>query len=236
MNYGYLFVRNYKDLKCSNCFEQIKKSIQSIKDFDPAHEDIIIFADSIDNDLQEYARNNNITLQQITVSREYNGSAIASVLVEKIIALLNYDQNKEIVFLDLDTTFTDTPDWNLETAYLWEPEYPLLSARNLDTVLPFIPWQEIGIEFDETFSMKNTGVIFIPKEDRKEVCSKALWIADYLNNGMYKPEDRSCNKLDEQIGLSIVLEQYYGKQGKLQFASSFVYHYWAENMDGIKWW
>lgn len=236
MNYGYLFVRTYKDLECTNCFEQLKKSIQSIKDYDPFHEDITIYADNVDEELNKYASDNNISLQQITVSRDYSGLPIASVLVEKIIALLNYNADKEVVFLDLDTTFTSTPDWNLETAYLWEQEYPLLSARNLDTVLPFIPWSEIGIEFDENYSMKNTGVIFIPKEDRKEVCTKALWIADYLNNGLYSPEDRIGNKLDEQIGLSIVLEHVFGRHGKLQFAKPFIYHYWAENMDGIKWW
>lgn len=236
MNYGYLFITDYEGSPCNNCFDQLKRSIKSIKDVVEEYKSIVIFTNNITEQLKTYGETEEVKIIEIPIVRNYSGLPIASVLAHKIFVLQNFDKDEEIVLLDLDTKFKSKPNWDLNTATLWTQEYQLISARNLHTVLPFIPWETIGINFTEQFTMKNTGVIFIPKEDRKELCEKAIWITDYLNNGSHKPEDRSCNKLDEQIALSIVLEDKYLKYGRLTYAISFVDHYWAENMQGIRWW
>jgi hypothetical protein len=102
--------------------------------------------------------------------------------------------------------------------------------------LPLVPWKEIEINFNDSYVMYNTGTIYIPKKNRKRLCEKALWIVDYLNSGIHKPKNRSGNKLDEQIALSIVLHNEYGQFGNIKYAQDFIYHYWAENQKGIKWW
>lgn len=236
MNYGYLFITDYEGSPCNNCFEQLKTSIQSIKDVVVNYKSINIFTNTITEELRAYSQAEGVHIVQIPIVRNYSGVPIASVLVHKIFVLRDFDETEEIVLLDLDTKFTSKPAWDVNTAMIWAVEYPLLSARNLHTVLPYIPWETIGVKFTEQFTMKNTGVVFIPKADRKELCEKAIWVVDYLNSGQYPPEDRSCNKLDEQIAFSILLEDKYSRDGRLRSTESHVYHYWAENMQEIRWW
>ena len=86
--------------------------------------------------------------------------------------------------MDIDTAVTQKfpkKYWNSNQIVFDNIEYPIMQWRNLDKVLPEIPWKQFDIDFDNSFMMYNTGVIYIPKKFRKEICEKALKIVDYLN-------------------------------------------------------
>jgi hypothetical protein len=83
--------------------------------------------------------------------------------------------------------------------------------------------------------MYNTGVVYIPKEHRNEICRNALWIVDRLNDGK-NPEFRYGNKLDEQIGLSIATHHKYLDKGGVFTCKDLINHFWEEKVTGQKWW
>jgi hypothetical protein len=232
MNWGYLYVTNYKDLNCEDCFDQLKHSVKSLKEKVSIIDSINIYSDLITDELKEWCDKEGLLLHKIEVQREYSGLDISSVVAQKLFILRDYDQTKEFTLIDIDTEFINDPNFDSNTPTIWNIEYPLISARNLDTLMPLITFEEIGVEFNLNMTMKNTGLIYVPKKDRKEISEKAIWLVDYLNNGKHKPEDRVCNKLDEQISLSILLEFFYPS---INTAEWFLNHYWANKMDGIKW-
>jgi hypothetical protein len=151
---------------------------------------------------------------------------------------MNFNENEDIVLMDIDTAIVNQiPNdyWDDNHIVFDNIEYPIMQWRNLDKVLPQIPWKDYDINFDSSFVMYNTGVIYIPKRFRKEVCERALKIVDYLNDN-FEPEDRCGNKLDEQIALSIVAHDCFGKYGNIKLSSEYIYHYWEERQNNIKWW
>lgn len=242
MNYSYLFIDNLNGHSYENGLNELKASFGTLKNNVSEEDSVIVFNNEISGKNIDFFREKNIIHHYVNPSRNYAGSDTfnpISILVEKIIALKNYDLNQDIVLLDIDTVFTQRPPddvWNPNFVVLNEIEYYLMDWRNLDKVLPYIPWKEVDINFDNSFPMYNTGVIYIPKKFRKEICEKALWIVDYLNNGTFNPDDRYGNKLDEQIALSVVLYDIYGKYNHIKLANSFIYHFWAEKQHQIKWW
>jgi hypothetical protein len=241
MNYSYLFVDNLNGHPYIDGFNELKTSVSVLKKIEK-YSSIHIFNNETSGKTIDYCKAEGLNHNLISISKNYSGSNSVdpiSILVEKIISLKNFDSEQEIVLMDIDTAFTQkSPDdiWNSNYAVLSDLEYYLMDWRYLYKVLPYIPWKEIDVNFDNSFPMYNTGVIYIPKKFRKEICEKALWIVDYLNNGTYKPEDRCGNKLDEQIALSIVLHDIYGKYNHIKLAKDFIYHFWAEKQNGIKWW
>jgi hypothetical protein len=151
---------------------------------------------------------------------------------------MNFDEDKELVIMDIDTSFTQKIPheyWDENHIVFDALEYPIMQWRNLDKVLPNIPWKQFDINFDSSFMMYNTGVIYLPKKFRKEICEKALKIVDYLNEN-FDPDERCGNKLDEQIALSIVAHDCYGRYGNIKFSSEYIHHYWKEKQEGINWW
>ena len=235
MNYGYLYVNKMQGQDRLDFFGQLKKSVSVLKNLESCPGSIHLFTDKNDTEIKNYADQQGIVNRPIELSRNYPG--LIGILTEKIIQLRDFDPNKEVVLLDVDTVLIDNlPNDAWNTAVLWKAEYYITQFRNLDQVLPTIPWHEIGIQFDQSFIMYNTGVVYIPKEHRKEICEKALWIVDKLNDGTRNPEHRYDSKLDEQIGLSIALHDRYGKHGNLKLCDHFIHHYWEEKTKNIRWW
>jgi hypothetical protein len=240
MNYAYIYVNKLQGDERLDLYGQLAKSIEVLKDKEKSHGSIHIYSDIGDQTAAELAKKEGCFNRPICLSRKYSDNdSLIDILAEKIIQLKDFNNNQEVTLLDVDTLFLNSiPNdyWTLDTAVLWKAEYYITQFRNLDKVLPLIPWHEIDINFDSSFVMYNTGVVYIPKLHRKEICEKALWITDYLNNGTFKPEDRHGNKLDEQIGLSIAMHDMYGKYGKVKHCNHFIHHYWEEKTKGLKWW
>jgi hypothetical protein len=82
--------------------------------------------------------------------------------------------------------------------------------------------------------MYNTGVVYIPKSERKEICKKALWITDRLND--WDEDLRYGNKLDEQIGLSVAICDRYLFKESIFISNQIIDHFWESKANGEKWW
>jgi hypothetical protein len=240
MNYAYLFVDNLNGHSYNNGLNELKSSVLSLKNIE-SYDSIQVFNNEIDGKNVKYFKKEDIIHNQINLSRNYKGSDNfnpINILVEKIICLMNYDENEDIVLLDIDTSFTNKVPknyWNENYIVLDNIEYPIMQWRNLDKILPQISWKNFDIKFDDSFMMYNTGVIYIPKKIRRELCEKALSIVDYLNDN-FSPEERCGNKLDEQIALSIVLHDTYGRFGHIKLSNEFIHHHWDDRQNGIEWW
>lgn len=241
MNYAYLFIDNLNGHSYENGFNELKASITALKKHIDSNDSIIVFNNEISGRNVEFFNENNIIHRYVNPSRNYKGSDKInpiSILVEKIISLMNFDESEEIVLMDIDTAVTQKfpkKYWNSNQIVFDNIEYPIMQWRNLDKVLPEIPWKQFDIDFDNSFMMYNTGVIYIPKKFRKEICEKALKIVDYLNDH-FEPEERCGNKLDEQIALSIVAHDCFGRFGNIKISSDYIHHYWSERQNNIKWW
>lgn len=241
MNYAYLFIDNLNGHSYENGFNELKASITALKKHIDSNDSIIVFNNEISGRNVDFFNENNIIHRYVNPSRNYKGSDKInpiSILVEKIISLMNFDESEEIVLMDIDTAVTQKfpkKYWNSNQIVFDNIEYPIMQWRNLDKVLPEIPWKQFDIDFDNSFMMYNTGVIYIPKKFRKEICEKALKIVDYLNDH-FEPEERCGNKLDEQVALSIVAHDCFGRFGNIKISSDYIHHYWSERQNNIKWW
>lgn len=240
MNYAYLFIDNLNGHSYENGLDQIKYSIKKLKKNISSTDKIVVFNNETSGKNIEYFKSEGIDHHYIELSRNYKGSDKInpiSILVEKIICLMNFDEHQDIVLMDIDTTnVNELPNnfWGGEVVFD-NIEYPIMQWRNLDKVLPRIPWDIFDIAFDNSFIMYNTGVIYIPKLHRKEICQKALKIVDYLNNN-FDAEERCGNKLDEQIALSIVCQEYYGKYDLIKLSNNYIHHHWQDSQNNVKWW
>lgn len=241
MIYAYLFIDNLNGHSYENGINELKASITTLKKNISHNDSIVVFNNETSGKNIDFFKKQKISHRHISLSRKYKGSDNInpiSILVEKIICLMNFDENEDIVLMDIDTAIVNQiPEnyWDNNHIVFDNIEYPIMQWRNLDKVLPQIPWKDYDINFDSSFMMYNTGVIYIPKRFRKEVCEKALKIVDYLNDN-FEPEDRCGNKLDEQIALSIVAQDCFGKYGYIKLSNEYIYHYWAERQNNIKWW
>jgi FkbM family methyltransferase len=239
MNFAYLYVNEYTGQDRVDFFSQLKKTVSTLKEKQRFYDNIYVFT-TPDQEAKEFCEQENLVYKEIAITKQYyNTRTIIDILAEKIRILKDFDPALDVVLLDVDTLFLGwlaDDEWNSERAVIWDVEYFLTDFRNLHSVLPKLPWYEVGISFNRSFRMYNTGVVYIPKDLRKEVCEKALWIVDKLNDGTYKPEVRHGNKLDEQIGLSIALHHYYGRFDKMGAAKVAIHHFWEEKAKGIRWW
>lgn len=241
MNYGYIFVDNLNGHSYEEGFGQLKYSIRDLKKYRTPDEKIYIFNNELEGRNIQFFEQENIDHRYITLSRNYNKSDDINplnILVEKIISLMNFDEDKDLVLMDIDTSLTQKIPhdfWDENYVVFDALEYPIMQWRNLDKVLPHIPWKQFDINFDSSFMMYNTGVIYLPKKFRKEICEKSLKIVDYLNEN-FDPDERYGNKLDEQIALSIVTHDLYGRFGNIKFSNEYIHHYWKEKQEGINWW
>lgn len=234
MNYAYLYVNEYKGQEKIDFFDQLKKSIEVLKrcTIDPK---IFVYHHEDDTEIVGYCNSNRINAVPIKFHRPFHG--IIRILVEKIFILRDFPEDEEIVLLDVDTLFRYNISDSIWQKHpiLWDAEYYITQFRNLDKVLPFLPWYEIDINFDTTYVMYNTGVVYIPKEHRREICQKALWITDRLNDGK-NPDFRYGNKLDEQIGLSIAIHEKYRNNGGIAVCKDMIDHFWEAKTQGLIWW
>ncbi len=235
MNFAYLYINEYKNAQDKvDFFEQLKKSIECLKMYtvNPA---IYIYHSFSDLEIQTYCQENGYISKIITSRRPFTG--LIRILIEKIFILMDFSDSEDVVLLDVDTAFKshiDNSIWG-NNPILWSAEYYITQFRNLDKILPSLPWYEVDIDFNTSYIMYNTGVIYIPKLDRKEICRKALWIVDRLNDGK-DPELRYGNKLDEQIGLSIsICDRYLNKEG-IFICNQIIDHFWESKSKGEKWW
>jgi hypothetical protein len=240
MNYAYLFVDNLGGHSYQNGLDELKASVFSLKKMQN-YDSIHVFNNETSGKNIEYFENENIIHNRINLSRNYGGSNNINpinILVEKIICLMNFDEGEDITLIDIDTEFQKqilNVFWNPNYVVFDNVEYPIMQWRNLDKILPSIPWKTFDINFDSSFLMYNTGVIHLPKKFRKELCEKALGIVDYLNHN-FSPEDRCGNKLDEQIALSIVCHDTYGRFGNIKYSKEYIHHHWESKQTGEKWW
>lgn len=241
MIYAYLFVDNLNGHSYVNGIDELRASVNTLKKNISHNDSIVVFNNETSGRNIDFFKDQKISHHHINLSRKYKGSDNInpiSILVEKIICLMNFNENEDIVLMDIDTAIVNQiPNdyWDDNHIVFDNIEYPIMRWRNLDKVLPQIPWKDYDINFDSSFVMYNTGVIYIPKRFRKEVCERALKIVDYLNDN-FEPEDRCGNKLDEQIALSIVAHDCFGRYGNIKLSSNYIRHYWAERQNNIKWW
>lgn len=233
LNYAYLYINEYeKEQDRIDFFSQLKVSIEYLKRY-TINPIIHIYHSTSDIDIVKYCQEHGYISKVIKFHRPFTG--LIRILVEKIFILMDFPDDKDVVLLDVDTVlkeYIDDSIWN-KNPIVWSAEYYITQFRNLDKVLPGLPWYEVDIQFDASCIMYNTGVVYIPKENRKEICRKALWIVDRLNDGK-DPDFRYGNKLDEQIGLSISLCNTY-KEG-IFVCNQIIDHFWDEKAKGIKWW
>lgn len=240
MNYAYLFVDNLNNHSYITGLNELQASVSSLKRVEN-YDSIYAFNNETTGKNLGYFNRENIFHKHISLSRNYSGSNNInpiSILVEKIISLMNFDENEDIVLLDIDTTFKKAIPkdfWNPNYVIFDNIEYPIMQWRNLDKVLPQIPWRQFDINFNSSFNMYNTGVIYIPKKFRRELCEKALKIVDYLNDN-FDSAERHGGKLDEQIALSIVCHDTYGRFGNIKFSNEYIHHHWDDKQNGINWW
>jgi hypothetical protein len=238
LNYSYIYINRLHGEEKKDLYDQLTKSVELLKQKEINHGSIHIYSDINDQESINFCRNQGLFNHPTSLSRKYyEQDSLIDILIEKTIQLKNFDQCQDVVLLDVDTLFLDNVPENFwDTAVFWKPEYYITQFRNLDKVLPKIPWKDVEINFDNSFIMYNTGVVFIPKKHRKEICEKALWITDYLNNGLLKPDDRYGSKLDEQIGLSIAVHDVYGRNNVIKSCENIIHHFWEEKTKNIKWW
>jgi FkbM family methyltransferase len=240
MNYAYIFVDNLNGHSYKNGLDELRASISTLKK-NQIYNTIQIFNNEFDGKNVEYFGVEKIVHNHFNISRNYGGSNNINpinILVEKIIQLMNFDENQDIVLMDIDTSSQKTiPKDFFNSNYIVfdTVEYPIMQWRNLDKVLPQIPWKDFDVNFDSSFMMYNTGVIYIPKKFRKELCEKALKLVDYMNYN-FDPSERCGNKLDEQIALSIVCHDAYGRFGNIKYSSDYIHHHWEDRQKGIEWW
>lgn len=240
MNYTYLFVDNLHNHSYKNGLNELKTSIMTFKRIQK-YDTLQIFGTELTDSNIDYFKTENIIFNKIKLSRNYGKSDTCNpinILVEKIIQLMNFDDDKEIVLMDIDTSsHKKIPEdfFNPNCIVFDAVEYPIMQWRNLDKILPQVPWNQFDVNFNDSFMMYNTGVIYIPKKFRKELCEKALQIVDYLNQN-FEPEERYGNKLDEQIALSIVCHDAYGRFGYIKYSSEYIHHHWRDRQNGIEWW
>jgi hypothetical protein len=234
MNFAYLYINEYENKQDKvDFFEQLKKSIELLKrhTLNPI---IYIYHSSKDDEIKEYCISNGCISKPISYHRPFTG--LIKILVEKIFILKDFPEDEDVVLLDVDTafkTYVDNSVWG-SIPILWSAEYYITQFRNLDKILPFLPWYEVDINFSDSYIMYNTGVVYIPKSERKEICKKALWITDRLND--WDEDLRHGNKLDEQIGLSIaVCDRYLFKEG-IFISNQIIDHFWESKAKGEKWW
>jgi hypothetical protein len=172
MNYSYVYVNRLLGIERSDLFSQLKHSIDSLKKKELKHGSIHVFSDKDDFEIINFCREQGCFNNPISLSRQYSKDNISliDILTEKIIQLKNFDNNQEVCLLDIDTEFIKAfPEdfWKKDQAVLWKPEYYITQFRNLDKVLPTLPWNELDIDFNESFIMYNTGVVYITKKHRK---------------------------------------------------------------------
>lgn len=235
MNYAYLYINEYeKEQDKQDFFDQLKKSIECLQLY-TVNPKIHIYHSPRDLHIQDYCQEHDYISKPIKFHRPFTG--LIKILVEKIFILMDFQDDQDVVLLDVDTAFKthiDDTIWS-SVPILWSAEYYITQFRNLDKILPDLPWYEVDIDFKPSYIMYNTGVIYIPKSERKEICRKALWIVDRLNDGK-DPEARHGNKLDEQIGLSIsICDRYLFNEG-IFICNQIIDHFWEEKTKGVKWW
>ncbi len=234
MNYAYLYINRYKGEERTDFFDQLVKSISVLRE-NTTDANVFVYHDPDDVEIVRYCSENSITAKPVHHHRPFHG--IIRILVEKIFILMDFPADQDVVLLDVDTTFKQHISNNLwgNNPILWHAEYYITQFRNLENILPYLPWYEVDINFNTSYVMYNTGVVYIPKEHRNEICRNALWIVDRLNDGK-NPEFRYGNKLDEQIGLSIATHHKYLDKGGVFTCKDLINHFWEEKVTGQKWW
>lgn len=155
------------------------------------------------------------------------------VLAAKIDVLLLTPGNT--LFLDADTEVREPLDEVLLSEGPWMHACEgLMRAheRPLASMLAATPWAELGWCGDlDRLRMFNSGVVWVP-----EPFKRALFRAkEYLWHLLDLPaEERGDNRLDEQIAISIALEEASG-YGVREVAPR-VHHFWRERYEGEPAW
>ena len=234
MNFAYLYINEYENKQDKvDFFEQLKKSTELLKRH-TVNPVIHVYHSPNDMEIQEYCMLNGYIAKPISYHRPFTG--LIKILVEKIFILKDFPEDEDVVLLDVDTafkTYIDDSIWR-NIPILWSAEYYITQFRNLDKILPSLPWYEVDITFNTSYIMYNTGVVYIPKSDRREICRKALWITDRLND--WDEDLRHGNKLDEQIGLSIAICDRYLFNESIFVCNQVIDHFWESKAKGEKWW
>jgi hypothetical protein len=141
----------------------------------------------------------------------------------------------DTLFLDTDTEVRSSLCDVLEREQpaMYESEGLLVEhERDLRGVLAAIQWRNLGWQGDRArLAMFNSGAIWVPQ--RWKVClyraKELLWSLTTL-----PAAGRGDNRLDEQIALSIALQEACG--GELGEVAPRVYHFWREKYEsGARW-
>lgn len=238
MNFAYLIVEgcygydlNYEGLpKLKFSIDSLRKNCNNLgkiyvyTGFDESNKHKV---DSIHN----FCLENNLSFanvghlkHQFFSKRDHSNPCQLSILIEKLYLLKEHNSEEEICYVDLDTEFNEKMlEYNFDVTkpVMHAKEYPMLdNYRHLDEFFKLI-----NKDIDPKTFMYNSGIIFIPKNMRKQIASEAIELVIEMNN---YPDDRVriCNRLDEQLSISIFIQKYYGF-GNLNILESYVRHFWA---------
>lgn len=162
--------------------------------------------------------------------REHSNPFQISILIEKIYILKNHPIDENICFVDCDTEFNNNMKnyiFELDKPIFHAKEYLLLYGyRNLDNF-----FKHMVKNIDPSTYMFNSGIIYIPNNLRVQIASEAIDLVLEMNN--YKDSLRICNRLDEQIALSIYIYKYY--KNNINLLENCVKHYWS-SVNNDKYW
>ncbi len=245
MNYVYLLVPGCNGYGQNYCgLEKLKFSIDSLKKNTNKYNKIYVYYgyDNTSferiNDIKIYCEENNLIGVNIGNLKHDFGICHASgisnpyrlnILIEKIYILINHDENEEICFIDIDTEFNTEIDnyvFDYKTPILWANEHKLLCGRDLRKF-----FKTMNYYVDPESIMFNSGVIYIPKENRKKIGEESLNLVLEMNK--YEDCLRVARDLDEQIALSIIIYKHYKN---VNLFKDILNHYWEKVHREEKYW
>lgn len=141
----------------------------------------------------------------------------------------------DTLLLDTDTEVRASLDgiFGSDLPCMYESEGLLATHdRDLRSVLRAIQWHNLGWRGDQKkLAMYNSGVVWVPQAMKLHLykAKELLWS---LTN--VPATERGDNRLDEQIALSIALQEASGY--RLREAVPAVYHYWREKHEARTRW
>lgn len=245
MNFAYLLVEGcYGYGKDYEGLPKLKFSIDSLrKNFDDVQNIYLYYGydELVQKDvdkIEKFCADNNVILKnfgklkhQFAKSfRESSNPYQQSLLIEKMYMLKNHDKNEDICYVDLDTEFTPAMKnykFDLNRPMFHKKEDILVNVRHLGDF-----FNKKKMRVPDTYRMYNSGIIFVPKRKRQEIGRIAVGLILRFNSD---PDDRDriCNRLDDQIAISIAVQNAYKE---INLMEDRVLHYWSSVIENNRYW
>lgn len=155
------------------------------------------------------------------------------VLAAKIDTLLLTPGNT--LFLDTDTEVLAPLDDCFGSDVPWMYEFEGMFTdpdRNQKSVLEQVDFETFGWRGDpDRLAIYNSGAVYVPQRLKPELykAKEFLWCL-----GQIPADERGDNRLDEQLALSVALQEAVGYE--MRELAPRVYHYWLEKYEKFGEW